>query len=31
MEVEEGHNEIVKKIVRWLAKNNSYIKPEKYK
>jgi len=31
METEEGHNEIVVKIIRRLEENNLYVKPEKYK
>jgi len=27
---EEGHNEIVEKVLRRLEENNLYIKPEKY-
>jgi len=30
-EMEEGHNEIVKEVIKRLAKNNLYIKPEKCK
>ena len=30
-EIEEGHNEIVAKIIRRLEKNDLYIKPEKCK
>ena len=30
MEIEEGHNEIVE-VIRRLAENNLYVKPEKYK
>jgi len=29
-EMEEGHNEIMKEILRRLEKNNLYVKPEKY-
>ena len=29
--MEEGHNEIVKEVIKRLAKNNLYIKPEKCK
>jgi len=29
METEEGHNEIVKEILRRLEENDLYIKPEK--
>ena len=31
METEEGHNEIVVKVIRRLEENNLYVKPEKYK
>jgi len=31
IEMEEGHNELVKEVVRRLVENNLYIKPEKYK
>ena len=31
MEKEEGHDEIVKEVMRRLAKNNLYVKPEKCK
>ena len=30
-EEEKEHNEMVNQIIRGLAKNNLYIKPEKYK
>ena len=30
-EMEEGHDEIVEEVVRWLAENYLYVKPEKYK
>jgi len=30
-EEEEGHDEIVEEVVKRLAENNLYIKPEKYK
>ena len=30
-EKEEGHDEVVDKVVRRLAENNLYVKPEKYK
>ena len=30
-EEEKGHNKIVEKVVRRLAENNLYVKPEKYK
>ena len=30
-ETEEGHDELVKEVVKKLVKNNLYIKPEKYK
>jgi len=30
IKTEEGHNEIVDKILKRLEKNNLYIKPEKY-
>ena len=29
--IEEGHNELVEEVVRRLAENDLYIKPEKYK
>ena len=29
--MKEGHDEIVEKVVRRLAENNLYVKPEKYK
>jgi len=31
MEEEEGHDELVEEVIRRLAENNLYIKPEKYK
>ena len=31
MKGEEGHNEIVEKVVKRLAENDLYMKPEKYK
>jgi len=31
METEGGHNKIVKEVIKRLAENNLYIKPEKYK
>ena len=31
IEAKEGHDEVVEEIVRRLAENNLYIKPEKYK
>ena len=31
MEIEEGHNELVEKVVKILAENDLYIKPEKCK
>ena len=31
IETEEGYDKIVKKVVRRLAENDLYIKPEKYK
>jgi len=31
MEIEEGHNEIVEEVIRRLAENNLYVKPEKFK
>jgi len=31
MEIEEGHNEIVVKVIRRLEENNLYVKPEKCK
>jgi len=30
-EEEEGHDEIVEKVVKRLAENDSYVKPDKYK
>jgi len=30
-EEEEGYNEVVKEVVRGLAENDLYVKPEKYK
>ena len=30
-EKEEGYDEVVEKVVKILAKNNMYVKPEKYK
>jgi len=30
-EKKEGHDEIVEKVVKRLAENNLYVKPEKYK
>jgi len=30
-EAEEGHNELVEEVVKRLAENNLYMKPEKYK
>jgi len=30
-EKKEGHDEIVEKVVKKLAENNLYVKPEKYK
>ena len=30
-EEEEGHNEVIKEIVKRLVQNNFYVKPEKYK
>ena len=30
-EIEEGHNKLVEKVVRKLAENNLYVKPEKCK
>jgi len=30
-EKEEGHNEIVEKVMKRLAENDLYVKPEKYK
>jgi len=29
-ETEEGHNEIVEKVLKWLEENDLYVKPEKY-
>ena len=31
IKIEKGHDEIVEKVVRKLAENNSYIKPEEEK
>jgi len=31
IEMEEGHNEIVEEVVKRLAENDLYVKPEKYK
>ena len=31
MEKEEEHDEVVKKVVKWLAENDLYVKPKKYK
>jgi len=31
MEKEERHNEIVEEMVKMLAENNLYMKPEKYR
>ena len=31
IEKKERHNEIVEKVMKQLAKNNLYVKPEKYK
>ena len=31
IEGEEGHDELVEEVVRRLAENNLYVKPEKYK
>ena len=31
IEIKEGHDEIVKEVVKKLIKNDLYIKPEKYK
>jgi len=31
IETEEEHNKIVEEVVKRLAENNFYIKPEKYK
>jgi len=30
-EMEEEHNKMVEKVVKWLAENNLYVKLEKYK
>ena len=30
-EIEEGYNELVEEVVRRLAENDLYVKPEKYK
>jgi len=30
-EMEEEHNEIIEEVIRRLAENNLYIKPEKYR
>ena len=29
-ETEEGHNEIVEKVLKWLEENDFYVEPEKY-
>ena len=29
-ETEEGHNEIVEKVLKWLEENDLYVEPEKY-
>jgi len=31
IEEEEGQDEVIEKVVRRLAENNLYVKPEKYK
>jgi len=31
IEIKERHNEIVEKVVKRLAENDLYVKPEKYK
>ena len=31
IEAEKEHDKIVEEVVRWLAENNLYVKPEKYK
>ena len=31
MKIKEGYNELVEEVVKRLAENNLYIKPEKYK
>jgi len=31
IEEEKGHDEVVEKVMKRLAENNLYIKPEKYK
>ena len=31
MEEEEGHDELVEEVIRRLAENDLYVKPEKYK
>ena len=31
IEKEGGHDEIVEEVIKGLAKNNLYVKPEKYK
>jgi len=29
METEEGHNELVEEVLKWLEENDLYVKPEK--
>jgi len=31
IEIKERHNEVVEKVLKWLKKNNLFIKPEKCK
>jgi len=31
IEKEEGHDEVVDEVIKRLAENNLYVKPEKYK
>ena len=31
METEEGHDKIIEEVVKKVAKNDLYVKPEKYK
>ena len=30
IEIEEGHDKIVKEVLKWLEKNDLFVKPEKY-
>ena len=30
-ETEEGHNEVVEEVLKWLEENNLFVKPEKCK